>query len=348
VFVVVGLILGIVTASAAPAQQLVGQDVVSVPQLFASHEPLDLTLEADFRALDRDRDDEREQHPARLSYRVADGAAVTIDVQLRTRGNFRLSRSTCEFPPLRLNFRKRDVGETLFAGQDKLKLVAHCENGREDNEQYVLREYLIYRMYGLFTEMSFRVRLARITYVWTGEESDTLTKYGFFIEDEEQMAQRNGGEILDSAGVHGFEADDEQATLFEVFQYFVGNTDWSVSALHNVKLILRQGDPFPVLVPYDFDWSGIVDARYAVPPPALPTYSVTERFFIGPCRPEYDVRRVVALFNERRAEITDLIRNQPGLADRSQRKALEYIDDFYECVNDERCMRRELIRRCPG
>jgi hypothetical protein len=137
-------------------------------------------------------------------------------------------------------------------------------------------------------------------------------------------------------------------TLFEVYQYFVGNADWSVSALHNVVVLGRASDPFPVLVPYDFDWSGVVDARYAVPPPALGTYSVKERVFIGPCRPEYDLLRVVGYFNERRSDIYDLVRSQPGLSEDSIEDTIEYFDDFYECVNEERCMRRQLVRRCPG
>lgn len=348
-FVVAVLALGLAAPMARQSGALARQDAVgdSVPPLFSSHSPLVLRIEADFDAISKDRGEERRERPARLSDIAPDGRATTIAVRLSTRGNFRLSRSVCDFPPLRLNFRKRDTAGTVFAGQDKLKLVAHCQNGRDDYEQYVLKEYLAYRVYNLFTEASFRVRLARITYVWDGEKADSLTKYGFLIEDEDQMAARNHAEILDAAGVHGFAVDDEQAALFEVFQYFVGNADWSVSALHNVKLLTREGDPFPVIVPYDFDWSGLVNARYAVPPPALNTYSVKERVFIGPCRPVYDLLRVVDAFNLRREEIYELFRRRPGLTRRSLEESLDYLDEFYDCVNDDKCLRRELVRRCP-
>lgn len=319
-----------------------------VPPLFASSDLLVFTLQADFRALDRDRGDERQEHSGTLGYEDENGNAVQLDLRLRTRGNFRLSRSVCEFPNVRLNFRNEDTPNTLFAGQDKLKLVAHCQNGRNDYEQYALKEYLIYRIYGLFTEMSFKVRLARITYIDNGGAFDSLTRYGFLIEDEDQMAARNRAVVLDAGGVHSVEVDDEDATLFEVFQYFIGNADWSVSALHNVKVLSRVGDPLPAIVPYDFDFSGVVDARYAMPPPALDTYSVKERVFIGPCRPVYDLNRVVGLFNQKRADIYRLVTSQPGLSERSVERTLEYFDDFYECVNEDRCMRRELVRGCPG
>ncbi len=322
------------------------QDTLGAP-LFASHELLELTLEADFRALNRDRDDDRVEHPARIWFRDEFGGLDSLDIEVMTRGKFRRSRSICEFPPLRLDFPTSAAGGTLFAGQDKLKLVTHCDNGSEAYEQYLLKEYLIYRIYGLFTEKGFLVRLARISYVDTDEDRDSIVKYAFFIEDDEQLAARNGARILDSAGVSGIQADDEQATLFEVFQYFIGNADWSVSALHNVVLLMSEGGLFPELVPYDFDWSGLVDARYAVPPPGLGTYSVKERVFIAPCRPVYDLNRVIGLFNERREEIYELVRSQPGLSPSTLERSLEYFEDFYKCVNDARCIRRELIRRCP-
>jgi len=348
---VIVLCTAILASTAALPSALHAQGALadSVAPLFASYETLDLTLTADFRSIDRDRGEERQEHQATLSYADPDGGVTSLGVKLRTRGNFRLARSVCEFPPLRLEFAEQSLGSTVFAGQDKLKLVTHCQDKSDQYEQYVLKEYLVYRMYGLLTSRSFRVRLARIAYVQTGAEQDTLTEYAFFVEDADQMAARNRATVAPSEGIHGSDTDDAQATLFEVFQYFVGNTDWSVSALHNVVLLLREGNPIPVIVPYDFDWSGVVDARYAVPPPALRTYSVRERVCIGPCRPLVDVTRVVRLFNTHRTDIYDLFLNQTGLSRRSLERSLEYFDAFFECVNDDRCLRRELIRPgCPG
>jgi len=341
-----GVVLGLLCAAgAALAAQVPSGD--SAAQLFASQDVLHLTLEADFGQLRRDRSQDTEYRPGRISLNQPDGSVRTLDVKVKTRGIFRLRRDVCNFPPLRLNFRTREAAGTVFAGQDKLKLVVHCQDGRDEYEQYVLREYLAYRVHSLITSFSFQVRLARITYLQTGE-TDSLTKYAFFIEDEEQMARRNGGTILDQKGVHQTEVDEGEATLFSVFQYFIGNTDWKVSALHNVKLVLREGDPIPVAVAYDFDWSGAVDAEYAQPDRDLGTKSVRQRMYISPCRTQYDLSRALALFMDSKDTIYNMYSEQVGFGEQSIRSSLEYFDEFYDILENPDAVRRVFVRSCPS
>ena len=344
-------------ASSALLASLVGParatpQQAAVPQpLFESHDVLLLRLAADFHTVTRDVGDDREEHFAKLSYRDSDGDSVFLQVTVQARGRFRRNRRICNFPPLKLDLRKPEFPKdqlrgTLFENQNELKLVCHCQDGREEYEQLVLKEYLAYRVYALFTDASFRVRLARITYVDTSERRDSLTRYAFFVEDEDRLAARNGARILDSLGIRQDETDEQQRALFAFFQYFIGNTDWKVSAQHNVILLSRGGD-LPLPVPYDFDWAGAVDPPYAAPPPELGTYDVRQRVFISPCLADYDIARVISLFAERKDEIFSLYANTVGLDERSRRRSFDYFESFYETVNDPRAVAREFVRSCP-
>ncbi|MFC1639262.1 hypothetical protein ACFL3B_00705 [Gemmatimonadota bacterium] len=320
--------------------------------LFRSHDVLHLTLEADLNAVRRDIGEDREEHDATLSYTDENGELVVLQATVKTRGRFRRDWRNCDFPPLKVDLKKARFPEdqlvgSLFENQNELKLVCHCQNDESEFEQFVLQEYLAYRVYALFTEMSFSVRLAHVTYQDAGGRRDPFSRYAFFIEDEKNMAMRNGAVVLDSVGVRQMDTDDEQSALFAFFQYFIGNTDWKVSALHNVKLLDRE-PRFPIVVPYDFDWAGVVDPPYATPPQALRTRDVRERVFISPCLTNYDIERVIRMFNERKGAIYALYSELPALDERSRRRSLEYMDDFYEIINEPRAVRREFVRACPA
>ncbi len=320
--------------------------------LFDSHDILNVTLKFNLLTVRRDVGEDREQHDATLSYTDDSGELVVIAATVKTRGRFRRDTRNCEFPPLRLDVEKErfpdgQLDGTLFENQNELKLVCHCQDNSDAHEQFVLKEYLAYRVYQLFTDMSFSVRLARVTYVDELGRRDPFTRFAFFIEDEKMMAKRNEAVVLDSVGVRQIELEDAQATLFSFFQYFIGNTDWKVSVLHNVKLLDRnQG--FPIAVPYDFDWAGAVDPPYAAPHPELGTNDVRERVFISPCRTDYDIGTVIDMFNERKDAIYALYADLDALEERSRERSLEYMDEFYETLSDPDAVRREFVRSCPG
>src|SRR5256885_2062303 len=164
-----------------------------------------------------------------------------------------------------------------------MKLATHCRGGR-NFEQYTLEEYLIYRIFNLLTERSFQVRLAHVTYVDTAHTRDTLTRYGFFIEDDNRMARRNHTHVITSQGIPQEGTDPDQVGLIAVFEYMIANTDWSVGGLHNIVLTEdTSGTVYPV--PYDFDWSGVISTPYARPDARLNITSVRQRLFRGYCRP---------------------------------------------------------------
>ena len=337
----------------APPSQEEVEAARSAP-LFASHELLELTLEADFQTLkkeDRTRDS-REDRPAVLRWSDPEGAGNSLEIQLRTRGNFRLSKRTCDFPPLRLNIKKGASKGTLFEGQDKLKLVVTCKLKQDYWEQYVLSEYMAYRTLNVLTDRSLRVRLARVTYVDTSGKDDPFTRFAFLIEQDETMALRNNARVIEwSEGQLDPRLPDRQsAILMDVFQYMVGNTDWSGVEMHNMFLI-RDWENVPYTIPYDFDFSGLVNARYATPDASLSISRVRQRLFRGFCpqdvdrsKGEYDA--AYDIFRAKKDEIYQMWRNLEGLDQKRLDDTLKYFDEFYETINDPKRIESRMMKDC--
>jgi hypothetical protein len=339
-----GLSLGL--AAPGSAQQDTTQPAPAPEALFASHDLLTFRLQADFGAVFKERGQQSTWHPATLSFTDSAGTPVTMHIRIKTRGNFRLRTSTCDFPPLHLDFPKNEVKHTIFAGQSKLKLVVHCQDKHERYEQNVLLEYLIYRVFNQLTDSSFRARLTRFTYVDSAGKRDSLTRYAFFLEDDGKMAHRLGGKVFPRLHIVDESTDPNQMLLVWMLEYFVGNTDWSVWALHNIVLVMRPQSTLPLAVPYDFDWSGVIDAPYAHPDAQLPIHSVRERLYRGFCRSAEEIAPVLKLFDDKKDAIYDLYRNQEGLDPKVRDDALKYYDDFYKTINDPKAVKRTFIDDC--
>ena len=314
--------------------------------LFASDAPLTITLAADFGALSKDRDTLHvRKHPGTLTYLDERGAPAKMDVVLSTRGHFRLKSTTCGFPPLRVGFVKEQAKGTAFAGQRSLKLVTHCRSGDRAYEQYVLREYLVYKVLNALTDHSFRDRLARITYADPTRPDRAVTAYGYFVESEDELADRLGGRILTAQNARFEDLDTAQTHLVSVFEYFIGNTDWSVAALHNIRVVASEaGAYYPV--PYDFDWTGLVQAHYAIPDERLGIKSVRDRLYRGPCRTAKELAPTFALFHARRDSILALYRGQRDLDPDYVKDAVSYIAEFYDTIGDANRWRNVEERRC--
>ena len=326
-------------------------------RLFTSHDVVSITIRAPFEDIFDERGQEAEEYPGLVTIH-GEGDSSTVDVEIRTRGRARLAKRICKFPPLRLDFPKDSVTGTLFEGQNKVKLVTHCQDDREEYEQYVLLEYLIYRTYNMVTDLSFKVRLAQITYEDAQEDRETVTRFGFLIEDDETMAARNGWQSLAIPGVPPQFLDPENLANAEVFHYLIGNTDYSAfkadpgnpECCHNTKPIGSPSGPV-FTVPYDFDLTGLLNTRYANRLyrgnlEVLGLRNVRQRRFRGLCQSAGYWPSSFAMFNELRPEIEDLFRAQEGLEEDVLEEGLEYIGDFYEVINDEGKIRREFERQC--
>jgi len=331
--------LAAVAAAALAARPVAAQEA----PLFRSDSVVAVTLRTDIRALFRDRDTANAAwHQATLTYAGPD-SAIAVPVRVRTRGIYR--RANCDVPPLRLRFDEKDVRSTLLDQLRRPKLVTHCRD-RDDAEQLVLKEYAIYRVWRLISPYGFAARLVRVTYEDSAGRVRPMTRYGIVTEDPERLAQRLGATILTRADVRIGRINRPFTSLLGVFQYLIGNTDWAVPMRHNVEL-LRTADSTLYAVPYDFDWSGMVDAPYARPAALLRTRFVTERVFRGVCQLQDELVPTLERFEALRDSITAVFRSVPGLEPRLLARALRYIDEFYAAIADRaRFWRREVEPRC--
>jgi hypothetical protein len=326
-------------------------DVAESAPLFLSDEPIRMTLRTDIDWIREERNDSVEIDGT-LTFIDADGSEVVTPIEVRARGNFRRASKNCRFPPLRLDFKTKQVEGTLFESQDKLKLVTPCNDERDDYQRYIFNEYLAYRALNTVTPQSFRVRLVEITYEDTSEEYETRTKIGFLIEDEDAMAARQRGTLEDVEQFHPARAHGEFSVLVAMFNYLIGNTDWDPAYFHNVKLVRTEDARF-LTVPYDFDFSGTVNARYASVDPSLQEEirTVTRRLYRGFCRDELVYETAVAPFREHRAEIEQLYTDfgQYGFEqwdeDRTE-DSLKYFRDFWKVVDDPDEFEKKIVRDC--
>ena len=92
-------------------------------RLFANDAPLKIAITAPFPELIHTAAKAPKPYPATLTVTEGSSAPQTIAMKLTARGLTRRTGGYCKFPPLSLGFDKAAVHETVFKGQDKLKLV---------------------------------------------------------------------------------------------------------------------------------------------------------------------------------------------------------------------------------
>ena len=282
--------------------------------------------------------------PGTLIYRGADGER-RIGVALRARGRWRRDTANCELPALFVRFDPATTAGTPFAGQETLALTTHCRESPASFEQYLLKEYLAYRIYNTLAAPSLHVRLVHIDYRDAANPGRGTVRYGFFTEHFESLAARQGGDVLAADDVEFADVDASRLAVLELFEYMIGNTDWSAVYGHNVVHV-RGADGVITAVPFDFDYSGLVDAPYAAPAPQLSIESVRQRVYRGFCRPGMDWTGLFEHFRSRRGELDELARNVPGLAPRERDEALAYLGSFYATLDSARDSGKRIVQAC--
>jgi len=313
--------------------------------LFSSFEPVDVTITADFKAVQRDRDvNSKKLYPGTFSIVTGGVAGPAIPIQLRTRGHVRRNARTCGFAPLRLEFPKDQIKGTIFEGQGAVKLGTHCQDG-DVFQQYMLKEYLANRLLNTVTPRSLRVRLAHVTYADTAAGKKPYTKLGIFYEDADDMAKRMDAREL-PVPRQMFSGLDQPSLLFmSLFQYMIGNTDYSILVLHNV-IMLDDAKGVRYAVPYDFDYSGFVYAHYAVPAKALGLSSVRERMYRGPCKAEGQVDEALQPFRDKKDELLALPASLPDLDEGHRKNAEKYLNEFFELISRPDKVKRTFVTDC--
>ncbi len=323
-----------------------GQDLPGEWDFFGSDSVLELTMHLDMDSLLSDIGEDPAYHNAVLAYMdPRDRSPVEISVDIRARGNFRKNPANCDFPPLKMKFDKPEREGTLFGDIKDLKLVTHCQGGDRQFEQYLLEEYLLYRTYNLLTDFSFRVRLARITYEDRMGVHDPLTRFAFFLENPEDMAERNRGVLLNIESVEEKKLDRVHLALMCIFNYMILNTDYSIGMVHNMELISVNYFEPPIPVPYDFDWSGIINIPYDSPYANNKT-RYTRRRYKGPCLKRKELEPVLLKIKEKREELYRLFADFPYLEEELKIRSQQELDMFFILIGSRRQVREEFIKNC--
>lgn len=309
--------------------------------LFVSDEVIRIELRSDFTGIQKSRSEDQEHFPAELVYYNPGGSPVRLHVRISARGNFRLKPDNCAFPPLMVDFGKESVRNTLFENQNRLKLVTPCQ-GEED----VVDEYVVYRVYNLVTDMSFRVRLAKVLYYDTGTGAVLFERYSFFIEDKDRMAERNNASVTEKF-LTPFDIDYESYKKLSVFQFIIGNKDWYVTSRKNIVIIQPGNNTMkPVAVPYDFDFSGLVNAFYSIPR-NLPAYTMGyRRGYKGICYTEDELEEVFDFFRELKPRFRLVIKNEKSLTGAARIEITDYINFSYSLLRSRAVVRKQFMEMC--
>ncbi len=310
--------------------------------LFRDSSPLELALSGPLDSMFENRENDQEQ----AFDLVIDGEHFPAKV--RVRGNSRLR--VCDFPPLRLNLKTGEMADTVFRGEDKLKLVTHCRN-YERAEKDLLEEYLVYRMFSHLTDSSFRTRLLRIRYEDT-DTGDVNERFAFALESVGDMRKRLGAKKARRTEIRRSELNPQHAALVYVFAYLVGNTDWSLvlaegddECCHN-GILLEPDNGKLLFIPYDFDLAGLVDAAYARPDPSLRIDSVTTRRYRGYCVEREALGDAVDAIVNARGAFHAMIDELPLLSTREKNRKKNWLERVYrEAQKRERLLDR-FEQRC--
>ncbi|MCO6487800.1 MAG: hypothetical protein J5I98_05240 [Phaeodactylibacter sp.] len=304
-----------------------------------------LALRTDMDKLINNRAREDDYQPAKLTYPDAGGNVAQLELDVIPRGNYR--RRICDFPPILFNFSKDGLEKMgLDRRYDKMKLVTYCKEEPEA-EGHLLKEYLAYRIYNLISPKSYRVQLARITYQDSEGKHENMEQYGILIEDTDEMARRIGGLECECWNYPPDSISLADENRMSVFQFMIGNEDWSTQTLRNVKMIRLDGGGKVVPVPYDFDFSGFVETPYAVPNSQLGITAITQRKFLGFKARQELLSETVKAFDLKREEIQSLIKGFDILVNAERKKAARYIDSFYKKKVQEK-LAEEALAPAPG
>jgi len=323
-----------------------GVSVSAEGPLFADDEVLDLTIHAPLTTLMR-----QAKGASDVSGTVEFSDGTSAPISCNKYGISRLRE--CDLASLEINVEANDVRGTPFEGREILRLVTPCRL-RGGYDKYTVLEYLVYRSYGVIADPALRVRLARVTFHDSERPARDQTGYAFFIEDIGRAAARRGQVWLDIQSQRTSDVDAAQLTIMTLFQYMVGNTDWSVvkgrpddRCCHNIAVFGQEGVDLNTVVPFDFDQTGLVNPPYAAPPDAgLGIRRVTDRRYRGLCKHNGQLAGAIAVFNQKRPEIEALFSREELPYPKDRERALKYIEGFYDTINDPKKLLKRIIDHC--
>jgi hypothetical protein len=325
------------------AERYTVNDTLADFGLFLNDDILDLSLRFDITTYTRKKPKD-EYLDAVLTYHLSKTDSINRNVRLKSRGEFR--NQYCDFPPIALNFKGKDPEKNDREKLEKVKLVTHCESG---NEAYLLKEYLVYKLFNVLTERSFRVRLARINYINTAKNTKPIRTYAFFIEPVNFLAERINCIPLEVTTLTQRNIVPESIDRMAVFFYMIGNTDWSVPNQHNCKVFADPASPVKdlgLVIPYDFDYTGFVNAHYAVPPEGLGIQNVRQRMYLGMCRDDNAYLNALKEFRDKKDSFYRIINEFTLLNERDRKDLTKFLDEFYAEIEKNNSILKSFANTC--
>lgn len=305
------------------------------PSIFdklSTNSEVEFELTADWDSLDYYKNEEK-YLPAEITLPDSTGTGfITEKIEVAARGKTR--KSYCDSPPIRLKFPKPLLKASKLAKYKTLKLVTPCKNDSQ-HEDLLKKEMLCYQIYQTLTDNSFRVQPANVLLVSDKTPAGEVKKEAFLIENDKEMAKRLGGKHLNKSVAKVKAIDVDAYNLLTVFQYMIGNTDWNISGRHNIKLVVTRPMSAPIPVPYDFDYSGFVNAPYAVSHPDLPIKNIRERMFQWRGKDPEMLKPVIEIFKEKKERIFDLLNNCSLKSQSDKTEMIRYVSGFYEILEKE-------------
>ena len=315
------------------------------PGIFSENKILHIKLSYSINELKKETNDST-YIDSNLSYQLNDGSWGSLPIELRARGNYRLKN--CYFAPLKIKIKKSVSNYTPFEGNKKLKAVLPCLI-QSDNDDNVVKEYLVYKLFETISPYYFKTRLFDVDFDQI-KNNKTRAHHlkGFFIEDDKTLGKRIDGKIYDRF-LHPLNQDDITSVRNALFQFMIGNTDFSQAYHHNVKLFYIDKKMTPV--PYDFDMSGFVNTSYAVVSQingeSLGTTSVTERKYRGFIRDETIFEEVRQEFITKKTEMLAVLDDNANYFEdpKSFSKAKNYIISFFDIIMSDNRYKNEVLNQ---
>lgn len=312
--------------------------------LFDKDDLFEISLKFDINAYKKEKMTDK-YLDAVLTYFTDEKDTISKNIKIKARGNIRRTQ-LCDFPPLMLNFKMKDSVGAEFSGINKLKIVPYCRLGYE---QYILKEYLVYKLYNVLTDFSLRVRLFRINYVNSAKDKKPITQYGFAIEPVDLFEKRTATKQLKFQGLTQRSCQPDMLDRMAIFNYMVGNTDWSVPIFHNIMIFAKvnpEPDPHNLVLAYDFDYTGLVNAEYAVPFESLPIQNVRERLYLAICRDESVFTEELKEFSAKKDQFYKTINDFPYLSERTKKDLTSYLESFYNGIDKRNTLAKKLVSDC--
>jgi len=286
----------------------------------------------------------KKNHVGHLTYTDKNGNAQEFTIKIRARGNMR--NKVCFLPPLKIDFKKKDLVTAGIRGNyDDLKMVVKCKSS-DSYEDYLLKEYLTYKLYNKLTDVSFRVQLIKLTLEDIEGKQKNIEAYAFLIENIEELAERVNGMVRKSPTFQGKYLDPYSYDMMCLFEFMIGNADWHIFKQHNTKIVILNEQKIAVSIPYDFDFSAIVDTPYATPHTKLPIKHLDDRYYLGLCRDEGELEPTFELFKNKKSDILSTIQDFELLEQKPKKSMLKFINSFYKILENPKSRKSQIIKHC--